>query len=419
VHAALRWLALGLCAFFALHGVHAGLRPSGSDFTVFYRAGEAVLAGRDPTQVERFLYPPFFALVVAPLAWLPYALALVLWQLASLGALAWITHTSARWCARAVARPCRWLAWLPLVACLRLIDSNLANGQANLLVLAVLVAALDAWLAGRELRAGAWLAGGIALKVVPGALLLVWLVRRSDRAVRACAAGVALACLLPALALGWTENLASLGHWWRAEPLPYLQGGRALLEQHEVLEGQSLTAVVYRALGATPATSSGRVRDAALAHVDPEADAWILRTLQAASLVLLVASLRVSARRDTLRARLDEIALTLVFALALAPLVHKAHLTWLLVPVAVLVKGAPPELSRVAHRVRWAAIAVAFVLIGLTPPALLGRALATRALAFDALFLALVCLAVALLLDVWCTRAERLRALPAGPARAS
>src|SRR6186713_3599334 len=86
-HRLLRWLALGACALFAAHGLHAALRPAGSDFTVFYRAGEALLAGRDPTEVERYLYLPAFALAVAPLALLPYAWAAGAWQVASLGAL--------------------------------------------------------------------------------------------------------------------------------------------------------------------------------------------------------------------------------------------------------------------------------------------------------------------------------------------
>ena len=98
------WLLLGLCVFFAWHGVHAGLRARGSDFTVFYRAGRAVLEGRDPSQVERFLYLPAFAVASAPLALLPYALALILWQVASLAALAWIVSACRRICARELGR---------------------------------------------------------------------------------------------------------------------------------------------------------------------------------------------------------------------------------------------------------------------------------------------------------------------------
>ena len=51
---------------------------------------------------------------------------------------------------------------------------------------------------------------------------------------------------------------------------------------------------------------------------------------------MLVASLLVSARRDVAGATLREFALAMCFALALAPLVHKAHMVWLLVPYGVV-----------------------------------------------------------------------------------
>jgi len=78
-------------------------RPLGTDFSNVYAAGVSTLAG-DPTAPFDILkqqkreqaifgaatplygwhYPPFFLLVAAPLALLPYVAALVVWQLASL-----------------------------------------------------------------------------------------------------------------------------------------------------------------------------------------------------------------------------------------------------------------------------------------------------------------------------------------------
>jgi len=74
-------------------------RPLGTDFSSFYAAGQAVLAGHpaepfDPallharqqalfgpaTPFYAWQYPPMFLLVVAPFALLPYAIAWAVWQ---------------------------------------------------------------------------------------------------------------------------------------------------------------------------------------------------------------------------------------------------------------------------------------------------------------------------------------------------
>lgn len=83
-------------------------RPLGTDFSNFYAAGAAVLAGHpeqpfDPTahhaRQKRLFgadtpfygwpYPPVFLFVAATLAVLPYPLALALWQAATLGLYLW------------------------------------------------------------------------------------------------------------------------------------------------------------------------------------------------------------------------------------------------------------------------------------------------------------------------------------------
>src|SRR5580704_6822884 len=79
-------------------------RPLGTDFSNVYAAGTYVLDGNaqapfDPpqqfareqaifgqaTQFYGWHYPPFFLFVAAALAWMPYGLALAVWQAATLG----------------------------------------------------------------------------------------------------------------------------------------------------------------------------------------------------------------------------------------------------------------------------------------------------------------------------------------------
>ncbi len=408
-HRALHFLALAVCVYFAVHGVSTGLKPVGSDFTVYYRAAEAVLAGQDPTRVEFYIYLPIFAVLVAPLALLPYAAALVLWQAASLAALVWITGRCARWCEGEGTRP--WLAWVPLVACLRLVDSNFSNGQANLLVLAAIVAGIDAVMRQRDGRGGAWLGAAAAAKILPAGLLLVFVMRGRVRVVVTACLIVVGGLVLPALVLGWSGNVAALEHWWHTQPEPYLRGGRALLAHRDYIPGQSLTATAYRLLSKTPITSSADPDTTAeLVDLDPDTVKWIVRGIGFVSLAFITASLVVSRRRAARNALLREIALVMCFALILGPLVHKAHMVWLLVPYTLLFAGVPAGLGVWMRRVRWTFVALSIVLIGLTPPALLGRFLATWVLQHNAVFFGLVCVTCALSIDVWNARRPDLSA---------
>jgi hypothetical protein len=410
LHSCLRWLLLGLCAFFAWHGVHAGLRSVGSDFSIYYAAGEAVRAGHDPTTVERFLYLPAFAVAMAPLAWLPYSAALVVWQGGSLLALAWIVARCRLLCERELGRALPWLDWAPLACALRLVDSNLANGQVNILVLALIVIALEAWLAARAARAGTWLGCATALKIVPVFLVLLFVFRRSWRAVLATA-GAVLACVLlvPAAVLGWQTNLSGIERWFQECSLPYLRGGSELLAERGYLPGQSLTGAAYRLLSDTPSTSQGP--DAPRANVldlDPERVNFVVRLASASVLAVVSLSLAISVRRSSKGARLREAGLVVCAALALAPLVHKAHMVWLLVPYAVLLSGAPSGLGPIFRRARWFLVTASVLAIGGTTPALLGRELATAALARGAVLFGLLLAMAALLVDVWGARAPAL-----------
>lgn len=408
-HRVVRLLAFGLCVYFAIHGVRAGLKPAGSDFTIYYRAGEAVLAGRDPLGVHDYIYLPIFALLVAPFALLHEVAALILWQVASFATLIWITKRCASWCGGDTDRP--WLVWLPLVACLRLVDSNFVNGQANLFVLAAVVAAIDAVLTSREGRGGAWFGAAAAAKILPAGLLLVFLLRGRLRVVFIALSMLVLGLLLPTLVLGWSGNVSALTHWWRTQPQPYLEGGRALLEHREYVPGQSLTATAYRLLSKTPSTSRADPNTTAeIVDLDPDTVKWIVRGVALACVAFLAASLVVSRRRNAPLAVLREIALAMCFVLILGPLVHKAHFVWLLVPYTLLFAGTPVGVGSGMRRLRWTFIALSIALIGLTPPALLGRYLATWVLQHNSIFFGLVCVTCALSIDVWSAKSTELKA---------
>lgn len=167
-------IGFSLCILFfflSAHGLndYAG-RPLGSDFSNVYAAGVASLRG-DPaapfdilrqqqeeraifgasTQLYGWHYPPFFLLVAAGLAQLPYVFALVLWQLATL-----LFYLGAIWLLlRNSAAPhlARDPLWLLLALGFTAVFLNLTHGQNGFLTAALFASAL-ALLDTRRILAG-------------------------------------------------------------------------------------------------------------------------------------------------------------------------------------------------------------------------------------------------------------------------
>ena len=130
-----------------------------------------------------FTYPPFSALVFTPLAWLPWTLVRVLWQVAMLASLPAIVYLTLRLLGRAgpgAKDPIRPMRGVLVVATalafwLEPVTTTVGYGQINLfltlMVLGAGVTTKDIW-AG----AGAGLAAGI--KLIPAVTGLYWLVQR-------------------------------------------------------------------------------------------------------------------------------------------------------------------------------------------------------------------------------------------------
>src|SRR5690606_17884485 len=178
--------------------------------TCYLDGGDLALAGQtpyDPQAYFEFLYPPFFALEMVPLALLPVAVASVIWSLLSAFALFYslrairnfvVTNGSERPFDR------RDLIALAIVAALsfRIVHANFANGQVNLIMVGMVTAFLVALQRGRDRTAGFWLALAVQTKTVPILLLGLLLVRGRWRAIAWTATfGIAMT-LLPILAWG-------------------------------------------------------------------------------------------------------------------------------------------------------------------------------------------------------------------------
>jgi hypothetical protein len=84
-------------------------------------------------------------------------------------------------------------------------------------------------------------------------------------------------------------------------------------------------------------------------------------------------------------------------------------MVWVVLPYTLLLSGAPPDLRPWARRARWTLVVLSVLLVGVTTPALLGRALATAVLARSYVGFGVLLAALALALDGWCARNDAAR----------
>src|ERR1700761_561796 len=141
------------------HWIDRNGKPVGTDFSSFYAAGSMALQGHAAdvydmaahfareqqlfgaaTPYYGWLYPPIFLLIATPLALLPYPMALIVWQGASLafylGVIAAILREPRR-DNEIIAR-----LWLPVAAAFPAVFINLGHGQNGFLTAALIGAAL-------------------------------------------------------------------------------------------------------------------------------------------------------------------------------------------------------------------------------------------------------------------------------------
>src|SRR5438270_370194 len=124
----------------------------------------------DPTLRPAFIYPPAFALLIAPLALLPGAMANLVWLIVGQVSLAAAMLLVLRW-----LRPPSWAVATLVVATLTFYPLwiDVQQGQANLLVLLLVTAGIAGVVQGHP-RFSAALGVAAALKLTP-LILLAWL----------------------------------------------------------------------------------------------------------------------------------------------------------------------------------------------------------------------------------------------------
>jgi alpha-1,2-mannosyltransferase len=322
-----------------------------SDFPVYWLAGRAVREGRDIYGVAgphgwQYVYPPPFAVAMVPLALLPQAWAMLVWFLLS----ALLTIWAVRMCVTMVrdrsstAEDVLWFSALPGLLLIGFYASAITRGQASVLVLWLVVAAIFWERKGRSLAGAACLAGAILIKVFPVLLLAYFAWRRRWRFILATLALLAVgAFVLPGAALGVHRNWAYLRSWGTEVALPALESQptpsemalqKQLFDFHKVRD-ESLYAVLRRL------THTRRARD------------W------AAGVVLaMAAAMWAVGRRTSSREGLVLSSAAIVWALLAPPVSWSHYFILLLLPLTALVALARRDEDVVVRRAAWAALAL-------------------------------------------------------------
>ncbi|MFF1615305.1 glycosyltransferase 87 family protein [Amycolatopsis sp. NPDC058278] len=171
--------------------------------------GQALYGTLPPTgdgQLLLFTYPPFAAILLAPLAVLPYWAACLALTLLTLGVLAVVLVTVLR----ALGARCDWRRVAALLLAAEVLEPVLRTlyaGQLDLLLLALVV--LDVLVDTPRWPRGLLIGLAAAVKLTPAVFLLYFLLRRDSRA-----AVTAVVTFLAATALGFLLAGADSVRYW-------------------------------------------------------------------------------------------------------------------------------------------------------------------------------------------------------------
>ena len=366
-----------LLVFFVIFGGIVELRSAfltqrRTDADDFFRAGWGIRTGRDiysltDTHGWHYNYPPFFAILISPLAnpppgaprdgMLPYEVSVALWYLASVAAVALGVH----WLASALeehlsgapaARPPRFCTrwWLlrviPILVCLPSIGRTLSRGQVNTLVLLFFCGACAMAARKRSVMSGMFIAAAASIKIIPAYIGLNALLRRDWRCVAGCFLG-AILCLgvVPLITLGPTRMTECYHRFFEVMVGPALTGGGDQSRAAELLaidgtDSQSFMVIIHNTMNPRQPRPSVAARWVKPAH-------WALSLL----ITLVAVWYGRKARPDDALYNVMFLGVLIVTMLPISPASHTHYLAFALPLVMALTafsweKNQAPVLSR-------------------------------------------------------------------------
>jgi hypothetical protein len=226
--AAYALIGLALLLRYPIHFAQSGCYLM--DFNVYRAVAERVLTGAavslyapttPDTDMMVFKYAPVWAIIMAPLGWLPASAGAIAWLVVSVCALVAALVACADICRRSGWRYAWWTGVAALVLVVRTLGEEMGNGQCNLLWAALFTGSIAAFVR-RRLWLGAGLLSAAILLKLPAVLMLGCLALTGRRAMAwrtalltAAAAVAGSALLRPgeplALLTRWAEALAANG----------------------------------------------------------------------------------------------------------------------------------------------------------------------------------------------------------------
>jgi hypothetical protein len=346
------------------------------DYSLWYSAGSQVLSGGDlypssPGAWFAFIYPPFAAVLLAPLCLYGYLPSMLGVSLVYAASFCVSIGLSDRLAGEARPRPW-WVVALPPILALPVIAENFNFGQPNLMLLAMMLVGLALLSAGRQGSAGAMFALATALKAFPVAILPYLLWRRRWRAAASMVALTAVFLLLvPAPFRGFERNLDETRTWFNAMVVSAdADGFGQRPELSWSLKNGSLIAVTHRLLRPLNAEA-----------LDPTAKPYDVNIVdlsyRQANLVVIViaaligfgfiAALPPEPRR-TPKSDGAEYGVLLALMTVASPLARDYYFVWLLPGVTVLVYRAAMAPAAKARAITWGLLAFAMALFALRAP---------------------------------------------------
>jgi alpha-1,2-mannosyltransferase len=330
-------LGAGLCEFLvataARHG-YFDLRVYYGAINFWIRDGGQIYDYLLPNTEYGFTYPPFAAVVMAPMAFVSWHGAIAISLVLSLGCTAVVVH----WLVGPIVERTGWSRWFSYAIAFELavvfepLRETLNFGQVNLVLLAAVAADVLFGVRRNHRFAGIGIGLATAVKLTPGVFIIYLLVTRRWRAAGYATATAAAATWLAATLapdasrVFWTDAI------WNTDRV----GATAFVSN------QSLNGIVSRLNPVSPSTALWGVLALAAFVI------WMMRTRKA-----------VHAGDEP-----TALALTGVFGCLISPISWVHHLVWVLPAIVLLVDNATdPVRSRRSRRVLLAAAAVTYTVM--------------------------------------------------------
>lgn len=168
-----------------------------------------------------YSYPPLLALLFVPLTLLPFEIVGIVWLTIGFASLISAVHLlTGMFVVSGLARRAVFtLGASAVCAVFQPVRASLLFGNVDCLLLLLLSLSLVAFLAGRDHRAGAWLALAVAVKPMLGLLVLFFIWKRCYRSVAAFLAVVTAAVVLPLVVVGVAAlgDMVAAGNYFSSE----------------------------------------------------------------------------------------------------------------------------------------------------------------------------------------------------------